>query len=84
MTKCSRRYKLLFGFFKVRDKHNFVITNAFYTLEDPSIIDIIKTCQDCGVRDAFYTDKSTLLESVIKFPNAFKAAVRGYLESWMK
>lgn len=84
MTKCSRRYKLLFGFFKIRDKHNFSITNAFYTLEDPNIIDIVKTCQNCGAKDIFVADKSTLIELIEKFPNAFKAALRGYLQTWMR
>jgi len=83
MTKCSRRYKLLFGIFKIRDKHNFAITNAFYTLEDPYIIDIIKTCQDCGARDAFSTDKNTFIELVVRFPNAFKTGLRSYLQTWM-
>jgi hypothetical protein len=84
VTKCSQRHKLLFGIFKIRDKHNFIISNAFYTLENTEEVDIIKTCQDCGVKEALLLDKATLLEAVTRFPNAFNAALRGYLQTWMK
>ena len=84
VTKCSQRHKLLFGIFKVQDKHNFIISNAFYTLENIEEVDIIKTCQDCGTKEAFLLDKETLLESVKRFPNAFKAALREYLQTWMR
>jgi len=84
MTKCSQRYKLPFGFALVREKHSFIISNAFYTLEDPNKVDITKTCQVCGGKEAFLLDRETLLESVVRFPNAFRTAIREYLQSWMR
>lgn len=83
MIKCSQKYKLLFGLFKIRDNHTFIISNAFYTLEDQNRVDVIKTCQYCGVKEALSLDRETLLESVVRFPNAFKAEIRGYLKTWM-
>lgn len=82
--KCSQRYKLLFGFFIVRDRHQFIISNAFYTLEDPHSIDVIKSCQVCGVKDVYTLDKDMVIELVQRFPNAFLSAIRGYLQTWMK
>jgi len=82
--KCAKRHKLLLGFIKIRDKHQFVISNAFYTLEDPNRIDVIKTCQDCGIKDAYTLDKDMVIELVQRFPNAFQEAIRSYLQTWMK
>jgi hypothetical protein len=84
MTKCSRRFKRFLGIFLIRDKHNFIISNAFYTLEDQGNIDVVKTCQDCGAKEALLLDRETLLELVNRFPNAFKSALRGYLQTWTK
>ena len=84
MMKCSQRHKLLFGFFKIKDKHRFIITNAFYTLEDKNIIDIIRTCEDCDFKDALSLDQETLLESIQRYPNAFRSILRDYLKTWMR
>jgi len=83
MTKCSQRFKLLLGIFKIRDKHNFLISNAFYTLEDSKQVDVIKTCQDCTYKEALNLDRDTLIELVQRFPNAFQRTLREYLQTWM-
>jgi len=85
MKYCSKRYKefwfswIKWGF----QPHLFIITNAFYTLEDPNDVDVIKTCQYCGDKEALVLDKETLLEALAKFPNAFKSIVREYLQTWL-
>lgn len=83
MMRCCQRHRLLFGILKIRDKHNFVITNAFYTLEDQNLVDIIKTCQYCGEKESFLLDKKTLLEVLQRFPNAFKYEIKSYLQTWV-
>lgn len=84
VTKCSKRHKLLFGFFKIRDKHQFIISNAFYILEDPNRVDVVKTCQDCGIKEVLLLNRDILVELIVKFPNAFTAVVRGYLQTWIR
>jgi ATP adenylyltransferase/5',5'''-P-1,P-4-tetraphosphate phosphorylase II len=84
MKKCSKRFKVVLKFFKVRDKHQFIITNAFYTLEYKDQLDVIKTCDACGAKEAFLTDSTTLSELVLQFPNAFNPILKEFIESWTK
>ena len=79
--KCSNRYKWIFWF--LRAKHNLIISNAFYTLEDKNVIDVVRTCQDCTFKDVLTLDLETLLEIARLYPNAFKDTLRSYLQSWM-
>ena len=80
--KCPKRHKLLFGIFKIRDKHQFIISNAFYTIEDKNVIDVIRTCQDCGIKDVLTLDHEMVIELVERFPNAFSDVLRSYLQTW--
>lgn len=73
-------FKKIFKIF--RHKHAYLITNAFYTLQNSEQIDIIKTCTICGKKEALSMDKETLLEVVNKFPNAFDSLLRDYLYTW--
>jgi hypothetical protein len=68
--------------FKKKHKHSFIITNAFFTLEDRNQVDVVKTCLDCSAKEVFSTDRQTIIELVKKFPNAFESTLRSYLESW--
>jgi hypothetical protein len=77
--KCPKRFKIILGILKIKDKHLFSITNAFYTLDNPWKIDVVKKCQFCGVASAFDTDKETLKEIVNRFPNAFEKPIRDFL-----
>jgi hypothetical protein len=79
--KCPKRHKLLFGLFKIRDKHSYLISNAFYTLEDKNSVDVIRTCQDCRIKDVLTLDHEMVIELVERFPNAFSDALRSYLRS---
>jgi hypothetical protein len=80
--KCLKGSKKLFGIFRVKNKHSFLISNAFYTLEDSTKIDVVKTCQECGVKEVFNVDRNTLMELVERFPNAFNSLLREYLKTW--
>ena len=80
--KCPKKYKKLFGIFKVKDKHSYLITNAFYTLENFTKIDVVKTCQECGSKEVFSVNKDTLIELVAKFPNAFDQLIKEYIITW--
>jgi len=81
MMKCFRGFKL-FGILPIRGKHSFIISNAFYTLENSEQVDVIKSCIHCPSREAFSTDKETLLELVDRFPNAFDPLLKEYLQTW--
>ena len=81
--KCSKRYKKLFGFLKVKDKHNLIISNAFYTLEDRNVVELIRTCKDCSFKDVLTLDRETVFELLERYPNAFGDVLRDYLKSWM-
>ena len=85
MNYCPiRRKEYWFGLIKCGfQPHLFTITNAFYTLENSNIVDVIKTCQYCGTKEALVLDKETLLEALAKFPNAFNSTVREYLQTWL-
>lgn len=83
MMKCFQGFKL-FGIFLTKSRHSFIISNAFYTLENPELCDIIKTCQACGAKEAFSTDRNTLLELVELYPNAFNSLLREYLITWKR
>lgn len=82
MMKCPKRFKKFLRMFTVRDKHLFIVTNAFYTLDDPNLIDVVKTCQACGTKEAFPVTKELLLELVVLYPNAFMLILREYLITW--
>jgi hypothetical protein len=82
MNKCPNRTKKVFKFFTVNDKHAFVITNVFYTLEDQNLVDVVETCQACGEKKTLEMDKSTLIEVANKFPKAFNKLIREYILSW--
>ena len=84
MSKCAGNKIQIFNFFTLKGSHLFLISNIFYTLEDYNLCDVIKTCQYCGVKETLVLDKETLLEALVKFPNAFKTSVREYLQTWMK
>lgn len=68
--------------FKKRHKHTFIISNVFYTLEDQDQCDIIKSCLSCPAKEAFGTDRQTLIELTEKFPRAFNELLLEYLKSW--
>ena len=68
--------------FKKKHTHSFIITNVFCTLIDVDQFDIVKSCTSCSVKEAFETDKQTLMELVEKFPNAFEPLLRSYVELW--
>jgi hypothetical protein len=70
------------GFKKLFHKHSFTITNAFYTLFNQDLVDIVKVCRDCGKRETFVLDRETLLEVVDLYPNAFDKTLREYLLTW--
>jgi hypothetical protein len=70
--------------FKKKHKHVFVISNVFYTLEDQNLVDIVKTCVGCAAKEAFGTDKQTLMELVKRFPRAFNSLLLEYLKSWTR
>jgi len=85
MKHCPSRYKkywfgLKWGF----QPHLFLITNAFSTLEDQHVIDLVRTCQYCGFKDVLSLDRETVMESLARFPNAFSENLRSYLGTWMK
>ena len=82
MNKCPNRTKKVFKFFIVKDKHSFVITNVFYTLENPNQLDVVKTCSFCTAKEALSMDRQTLIETSILFPAAFDPLVREYIQSW--
>lgn len=82
MTKYCQESKKLFGIFPIRERHVFVISNVFYTLEDPEQCDVVKTCQNCKAKEAFNVDRNTLMELVDKFPRAFNPLLKEYLDSW--
>lgn len=87
MTKYCLGYEKKYWFGLIKwgfQPHVFLITNAFYTLENSEKIDVIKSCQYCEYKEAFSLDKETLLETVKKFPKAFDDAIREYLQSWMR
>jgi hypothetical protein len=68
--------------FKKKHKHTFIISNAFYTLRDQEQVDVVKTCIECGAKEAFAVDRKTLAELVEKFPRAFDDILLEYLKSW--
>jgi hypothetical protein len=80
--KCSRNFKEIFGVFKIKGNHVFLIENAFYTLKNQEKIDVVKTCQYCAIKEVIEMDKSTLLEVLDLYPNAFDAILREYLLTW--
>ena len=82
MNKCPKRTKKLFKFFSIRDKHLFLITNAFYTLENSDKLDVVKSCLACTEKEVISMDKQTLIEVAEKFPRAFNPLVREYILSW--
>ena len=86
MEYCSKRTKpYLFGLVKWGfQPHLFLITNAFYTLEDKNRVDVVRTCQFCDFKDALSLDQETLIELVERFPNAFSSVLREYLKSWTR
>jgi hypothetical protein len=82
VMKCCQGYKKLFGIFPIRNKHIFIISNVFYTLEDQNQVDVVKRCIKCTAREAFGTDQQTLMELVDKFPRAFDQLLLEYLKTW--
>ena len=80
--RCYLGFKKLFGFF-IKKHDSYLITNAFYTLNDPEQIDVVKTCMECGCKEILSMDKQTLLEVVDRFPNAFDKTLREYLLTWI-
>ena len=84
MKHCSKRYKKYwFGLVKWGfQPHLFLITNAFYTLEDQNSIDVVRTCQFCSFKDVLSLDRETVVELVERYPNAFSSVLRDYLSSW--
>ena len=82
MKQCSKKHRLLFGFFKIRDNHSYLISNAFYTLEDQNSVDVVRTCQYCNFKDVLSLDRKTLIELLERFPNAFSDILKDYLRTW--
>lgn len=83
--RCSKLYKTYcFGLFKIFSSHVFLITNAFCTLEDFNKIDVVRTCQACEFKDVLSLDRETLVELLIRFPNAFSENLRSYLSTWTR
>lgn len=74
-------FKKLAGIF-IKRHTNYLITNVFCTLDNPEQFDVIKTCMDCGCKEALSIDKETLIEVAEKFPNAFNPVLRSYIVSW--
>jgi len=83
MNSCSKRYKFKLGFIRIKDKHLFLISNAFYTLEAKNVIELIRTCQDCQFKEVLTLDQETVIECVKQYPSAFKPLLRAFIESWM-
>jgi len=85
MKYCSKRTKkYIFGLVKWGfQPHLFLITNAFYTLEDQNHLDVVRTCQFCSFKDVLSLDQETLLEVVRLYPSAFKDILREYLQTWI-
>jgi hypothetical protein len=82
MEKCPKNKKTLFKFFKVSDKHCFIFTNAFSTLDSPSQIEVVKTCLCCNYKQVVEMELNLLIEVVKKYPNAFSSTLKSYLNSW--
>jgi hypothetical protein len=84
MKHCpERRKKYWFGLKWGFKPHLFLITNAFFTLEDQKKVDVIRTCQYCEFKDVLILDRETVIELVARFPNAFSENLRSYLHIWM-
>jgi hypothetical protein len=82
MNLCLKNKKKWFGLISLPSQHFFLITNCFYTLENRNKIDVVKTCQACGIKESLSMDWQTLVEVAHKFPNAFTPLVRDYVISW--
>lgn len=82
--RCRSQFRWFAYLFFIKDKHSFVISNIFSTLESQDLFDVIKTCVECGEKQVMTMDKVTLLEVMNKFPKAFNPLVVEYITSWMK
>lgn len=85
MNYCSKRHKYyLFGLVKWGfQPHSFLITNAFYTLEDANVVELVRTCQYCDFKDVLSLDRQTVFELVERYPNAFSSVLRSFIKVWM-
>jgi hypothetical protein len=81
MNKCPNNKTKFLNLFSIKLKHQFVITNAFSTINNYDIYDVVKTCKDCEKKEAFSIDRSTLKESLKLYPNAFEESVRDFLRA---
>lgn len=85
MNYCSKRHKdYFFGLVKWGyQPHLFLITNAFYALEDVNVVELIRTCQFCNFKDVLSLDRQTVFELLERYPNAFSDVLKEYLKTWM-